>query len=97
MGDQTTVHHDHLVRAVLAQALVAAGEVDVLHPGAPEQTVLVSGGRLDHHVALQPGKPRQLLGHDAGLQLALLPGLNVLEVAAATPAGVREGHGACTR
>ncbi len=56
------------------------------HPGPPAEPVV--GQRLHRDVELESGQPAELLGDDGGLELPLQRGIGVLEVAAATAAGV---------
>jgi hypothetical protein len=90
--DPAVVDPDQLAGPVLAQPQAAVGQPVEPHPGPVAQPVLVTRHGLDHHVALQPGDPAQLLLHDARLEPALGRDVDVLEVAAATPA--RAGVGA---
>ena len=87
------VDRHHLVGPVLAKPAGTAGEVDVLHARAPAEHRL---DRLDLDVHLEAGQPGQLLPDDGGLEVALVGGLDVLEVAATTGAGsgvgARRGH-----
>jgi hypothetical protein len=90
MGDQALLDEYDVMGPVLAQALVATGQMDVLHPRAPGQPVLVAGHRLDQHLTLEPGQTGELFLDDARLEPALLGQLDVLEVAAPAPTRVRE-------
>ena len=56
------------------------------HPAAPAQATFVPGHRFHLDRAFHGGDPRQLLGHPEGLEPSLRRELDVLEVAAATPA-----------
>src|SRR4051812_20477427 len=56
------------------------------HPRPPAESTRVSGHRLDDDIAVDPGQPVQLLGHDGRLEPALLDEVDVLPVAATTPA-----------
>ncbi|UJH71238.1 hypothetical protein L0A91_05400 [Ornithinimicrobium sp. INDO-MA30-4] len=83
---------------MLAQAHGALGADRKLNSGAPPQTGVIAWHGLAHDIGAQQlsqvnlGQPAELLGHNLRLQLALVPQIDMLEVAAAAATGPDQGQ-----